>query len=67
MFEIIREFYLTLNAFLGSEVSLLLGAICMVLLLFVSLRKKKSVPIYSLVTLLNILFVPSALFFAINY
>ncbi|MDF9399200.1 hypothetical protein [Vibrio sp. 1180_3] len=67
MIEIIREFYLTLNAFLGSEASLLLGAICMALLLFVSLRNKKSVPIYSLVALLNVLFVPSALFFAFNY
>ena len=45
----------------------MLGAICIALLLFVSLRKKKSVPIYTLVALLNVLFVPSALIFAFNY
>lgn len=67
MIENIRAFYSTLSVWLGSEVSLLLGSIALALLLFVSLRKKKSVVLYSLVALLNVLFMPIALSNAFNY
>ncbi|WP_281188867.1 hypothetical protein [Vibrio harveyi] len=67
MIENIRAFYSTLSVLLGSEASLLLGSITLALLLFVTLRKKKSVVLYSLVALLNALFMPIGLSNAFNY
>ncbi|WP_139158918.1 hypothetical protein [Vibrio sonorensis] len=61
MIENIRIFYSTFSALLGFEASVLLASISGCLLMFVGLRKKRAVVLYSLAVLLNALFWPIAL------